>query len=78
MKRYPRRQCPPGLSSHDLPTKLIAALTFAPSWAQVVGTEADWNIKGEPCPQINDRRIDLHRGRYYTAMLRNIESNVPI
>ena len=69
MKRYLHQQCPPRLSSQNLSFMMITALISTLSWAQVVGTEADWNIKGEPSPHLNNRRLDLHRGRYYTAML---------
>ena len=43
---------------------MTAVLIFAPSVAQIFGSEADWNIKGEASDQLNDRRLDLHRGRY--------------
>ena len=33
-------------------------------WAQIVGTEADWNIKSVPCPQLDGRELELHRGKY--------------
>lgn len=34
-----------------------------------MGSEADWNIKGEASPELNDRRLDLHRGKYDIEML---------
>ena len=56
---------------------MITVLIADPSWAQVVGTEADWNIKGEPSPYLDNRRLDLHRGRYDTAMLPSMRKKVP-
>ena len=43
---------------------MIAALTSATSVAQIMGSKADWNIKSEPSPLLNDRQLELHRGRY--------------
>ena len=58
---------------------MFAVLTSAPRWSQVVGSEADWNIKGEASTHLNDRRLDLHRGRYDTTMLVvGMESKAPL
>ncbi len=54
----------------------IVSLISVPSWAQVVGTEADWNIKSEASSQLNHRRLDLHRGRYHTKMHSGVEKVV--
>ena len=78
MKRSLHQQCPPRLSFQKLSSKMTTALISTPSWAQVVGTEADWNIKGEPSPQLNGRRLDLHRGRYYTTMLPSMGNKVTV
>ena len=78
MKRSLHQQCLQRLLSHCLSTRVIASLTFAPSWVQIVGTEADWNIKGEASPQLNDRRLDLHRGRYQKNRSRKTRNEVPV
>ena len=57
---------------------MMAVLISAPRWAQIVGSEADWNIKGEASSQLNDRRLELHRGRYPRKTFEGVESNVPI
>lgn len=32
--------------------------------SQVLGTEADWNIKSEPCEELENRQLHLARGKY--------------
>ena len=51
------------------------ALTFNRSVAQIMGSDKDWNIKDEKSPLLEDRQIDLHRGRCVTAMLSEIRIN---
>ena len=57
---------------------MMLVLISAPRWAQIVGSEADWNIKGEASSQLNDRRLELHRGRYPRKTFEGVESSVPI
>ena len=75
-KRCQRQQCPPGLSFHDLFIMIITPLTSTPSWTQIVGSEADWNIKGEASSMLHDRQLDLHRGRYHMSVLSIIECEI--
>lgn len=46
------------------PNETVPASAMPAGVAQIFGSEADWNIKGEASHQLNDRRLDLHRGRF--------------
>ncbi|KAI9680403.1 MAG: hypothetical protein M1822_007161 [Bathelium mastoideum] len=48
-----------GGSKDEVPASSIPA-----ALADYVGTEADWKIKGEPCAQLNNRQLDLTRGKF--------------
>lgn len=49
------------------PNEKVPASAIPPSIAQIIGTEADWNIKSEPSPQLNGRQLNLHRGRFLSG-----------
>ncbi|THV45426.1 hypothetical protein BGAL_0490g00010 [Botrytis galanthina] len=46
-----------GASNDTYPTTAIPAAV-----SQILGTEADWNIKSEPCKELEKRRLHLARG----------------
>ena len=73
MMRSLHQQCPPRWFLHGTSIIEIVVLTPASSWTMVVGTKADWNIKGEPDPGLNGRQLDLHRGRYDATILPSME-----
>ncbi|KAF7919614.1 hypothetical protein EAE99_008466 [Botrytis elliptica] len=48
-----------GASNDTYPATAIPAAV-----SQILGTEADWNIKSEPCEELENRRLHLARGKF--------------
>jgi choline dehydrogenase-like flavoprotein len=48
-----------GKHKEDVPASAIPAAV-----SQILGTDADWNIRSEPCAQLNDRQLHLGRGKF--------------
>lgn len=48
-----------GGSNDSVPASAIPAAN-----AQILGTEADWNIKSEPCSHLKDRQLHLAREKF--------------
>ncbi|TVY87032.1 Oxygen-dependent choline dehydrogenase [Lachnellula willkommii] len=44
--------------------KAYPATAIPAAVSQILGTEADWNIKSEPCRELNDRQLHLARGKF--------------
>ncbi len=49
------------------PKDAVPASAIPAGVGQVVGTDADWNIKSEPCPELNNRQLDLSRGKFVSG-----------
>ncbi|KAF7960655.1 hypothetical protein EAE96_000329 [Botrytis aclada] len=43
------------------------ATTIPAAVSQILGTEADWNIKSEPCEELENRRLHLARGKFLSG-----------
>ncbi|PQE33176.1 GMC oxidoreductase protein [Rutstroemia sp. NJR-2017a WRK4] len=48
-----------GASNEAYPATAIPAAV-----GQILGTEADWNIKSEPCKELDNRQLHLARGKF--------------
>ncbi|KAF7902900.1 hypothetical protein EAF00_002802 [Botryotinia globosa] len=48
-----------GTSNDTYPATAIPAAV-----SQILGSEADWNIKSEPCKKLENRRLHLTRGKF--------------
>ncbi|KAH7401872.1 putative GMC oxidoreductase [Phaeosphaeria sp. MPI-PUGE-AT-0046c] len=48
-----------GKSKVEVPASAIPA-----GVSQILGTDADWNIKSEPCAELNNRQLHLARGKF--------------
>jgi choline dehydrogenase-like flavoprotein len=45
----------------------VPAAAIPAAVSQILGTDADWNIQSEPCPELNNRQLHLGRGKFISG-----------
>jgi choline dehydrogenase-like flavoprotein len=49
------------------PKDAVPAAAIPAAVSQILGTDADWNIQSEPCPELNNRQLHLGRGKFISG-----------
>jgi choline dehydrogenase-like flavoprotein len=49
------------------PKNAVPAAAIPAAVSQILGTDADWNIQSEPCPELNNRQLHLGRGKFISG-----------